>query len=44
MPDRIQTPKDRIRTRRLLRAVAGRDANSQLPIVAGRAAAIRIAE
>jgi hypothetical protein len=42
MPERIQNRKDES-AEALLRAVAGRDANSQLPIVARTRRAIRIA-
>ncbi|HEY2002895.1 MAG TPA: hypothetical protein VGG80_11265 [Acidobacteriaceae bacterium] len=42
MPDRAHTPKDEGHEA-LLRAVAGRDANAQLPMVARTRRAIRIA-
>jgi hypothetical protein len=42
MPERTQNPKDES-AEALLRAVAGRDANSQLPIVARTRRAIRVA-
>jgi hypothetical protein len=42
MPDRPHTPKEEV-PEALLRAVAGRDANAQLPMVARTRRAIRIA-
>jgi hypothetical protein len=42
MPDRVQNPKDPS-VEALLRAVSGRDANAQLPIVARTRRAVRVA-
>jgi hypothetical protein len=43
MPDRTRTPKEEIH-QALLRAIAGHDANAQLPVVARTRRAIRIAD